>query len=229
MKFVFIDNKLIKLKTDQILQYLKQNNQMFCFKNNTNQKLEKLKKHKYYKGLSYNKIRHRKKEFDKRKKTKSDDPSAYKSFETDFKNGKRIKTKPSKYTKQFYKIIKLLQLKNSDVKSLQSKSKITGVPLDIITKVYNKGLAAWRTGHRPGANQQQWGYARVHSFLVKGKTFYTTDRDLAIKAMTQSEKAKQWFKSIDGLCDYKTKKEKNKKIKKMDWCKESCKHINCKS
>ena len=39
-------------------------------------------------------------------------------------------------------------------------------------------LAAWRTGHRLGASPQAWGYARVHSFATKGKTYYTTDKDL---------------------------------------------------
>ena len=63
--------------------------------------------------------------------------------------------------------------------SLKQKSVASGVPLSIIKKVYNRGLAAWRTGHRPGATQQQWGYARVHSFLLKGKTYHTADADLA--------------------------------------------------
>ena len=45
-------------------------------------------------------------------------------------------------------------------------------------KIYNRGLAAWRTGHRPGASPQAWGYARVHSFATKGKTYYTADKDL---------------------------------------------------
>jgi hypothetical protein len=45
--------------------------------------------------------------------------------------------------------------------------------------VYNRGMAAWRTGHRPGASQQAWGMARVHSFVMKGKTYRTADADLA--------------------------------------------------
>ena len=28
-------------------------------------------------------------------------------------------------------------------------------------------MAAWKSGHRPGAGQEQWGYARVNSFLTK--------------------------------------------------------------
>ena len=113
------------------------------------------------------------------------DPDAYRDFETDFRDGVRIKTKPSRYTKQWEKYF-------PNAKSLRQKSRKTGVPLDILEKVNEKGMAAWRTGHRPGANIHQWGYARVHSFLVKGKTFYTTDRKLALRAM-KNKKAKKWL------------------------------------
>jgi hypothetical protein len=42
-------------------------------------------------------------------------------------------------------------------------------------------MAALRTGHRPGASQAAWGMARVHSFVTKGKTYRTADKDLAKK------------------------------------------------
>lgn len=46
-----------------------------------------------------------------------------------------------------------------------------------LEKVFKKGLAAWQTGgHRPGASQQAWAFARVHSVLVGGKAAYTADR-----------------------------------------------------
>lgn len=46
-----------------------------------------------------------------------------------------------------------------------------------LEKVYKKGLAAWQTGgHRPGASQGAWGYARVASVLVGGKAAYTADK-----------------------------------------------------
>ena len=57
-------------------------------------------------------------------------------------------------------------------------SKVTGIPLKTLKTVYDRGLAAWRTGHRPGASPQAWAYARVHSFVVKGKTYYTADKNL---------------------------------------------------
>jgi hypothetical protein len=92
----------------------------------------------------------------------------YSNFKTDV----GIKTKTSSYTQKFRKKY------GPDVKSLPEISKATGVPLKTLQKVYNRGLAAWRTGHRPGASPQAWGYARVHSFVTKGKTYYTADKDL---------------------------------------------------
>ena len=63
---------------------------------------------------------------------------------------------------------------------LKKKADETGVPIGIIRAVARRGLAAWRTGHRPGATQQQWAYARVNSFLVKAPgTWGGADADLA--------------------------------------------------
>ena len=76
---------------------------------------------------------------------------------------------------------------------------MTGVPLRFIRASYNRGLAAWRTGHRPGATQQQWGYARVHSFLLCGKTALTTDSDLRHEAIRTSVGGKRWFTSVSCL------------------------------
>lgn len=64
--------------------------------------------------------------------------------------------------------------------ALKTKAEETGVPIGIIRAVMRRGMAAWKTGHRPGANQQQWGYARVNSFLTKGEgTWGKADKDLA--------------------------------------------------
>jgi hypothetical protein len=92
----------------------------------------------------------------------------YKPFPTD----KNIKTRTSSYTAQFRRKY------GASVRSLPQIAKATGIPLSVLKTVYRRGLAAWRTGHRPGASPQQWGYARVHSFAVKGKTYYTADANL---------------------------------------------------
>ena len=63
---------------------------------------------------------------------------------------------------------------------LKKKTEETGVPIGIIRAVARRGLAAWKTGHRPGATQQQWAYARVNSFLTKQPgTWGGADGDLA--------------------------------------------------
>jgi hypothetical protein len=62
---------------------------------------------------------------------------------------------------------------------LAAKAKKSGMSLDTLRKVYKRGVAAWRTGHRPGTNPQQWGMARVNSYIMKGKgTYHGADKDL---------------------------------------------------
>ena len=39
---------------------------------------------------------------------------------------------------------------------LVKKSDKSGVPYGILKKVYDRGMAAWRTGHKPGTTPQQW-------------------------------------------------------------------------
>lgn len=78
--------------------------------------------------------------------------------------------------------------------TLESQSRVSGVPTDILERVYRKGLAAWRGGHhRPGASQHAWAMARVYSFLTKGKTFFTADGKLAEEAVERSLKARQFW------------------------------------
>jgi hypothetical protein len=65
---------------------------------------------------------------------------------------------------------------NSPVdKALKNKSKKTGFPLGILRKVFDRGYAAWKKGHVPGTTPQQWGLARVNSFLVGGRTTKVSD------------------------------------------------------
>jgi dephospho-CoA kinase len=62
--------------------------------------------------------------------------------------------------------------------SLAAKAKKSGISIGKLRKVYNRGVAAWNSGHRPGTTPQQWGHARVNSYINKGKTYYTADKDL---------------------------------------------------
>ena len=68
------------------------------------------------------------------------------------------------------------------IKGLKNKAEKSGMPYGILKKVYDRGMAAWRGGHRPGASQQQWAFARVNSFITKSSgTWGGADKDLAAK------------------------------------------------
>lgn len=140
---------------------------------------------KYFSGLSKTKKAKRKKEIEKYGAKSHKDPAAYVGFKTD----KNVQTRKSSYTEKFQKLA-------PKAKSLKQKATHTGVPIKYIKESYNRGMAAWRTGHRPGATEQQWGYARVHSFLTCGKTYKTTDSNLARDAKKASKKARNWWKKV---------------------------------
>jgi hypothetical protein len=60
------------------------------------------------------------------------------------------------------------EAKSNASQALKNKAKSANAPLGALRAIYNKGLAAWRTGHRPGAGQHQWAMARVNSVLAGG-------------------------------------------------------------
>lgn len=64
--------------------------------------------------------------------------------------------------------------------ALAKKAEKSGISVGTLRKVYNRGVAAWRTGHRPGTTPEQWGYARVNAFIAKKKKGNLNhDKDLA--------------------------------------------------
>ena len=78
-------------------------------------------------------------------------------------------------------MIKFNEYLSEDVTAgLKKKAEKSGMPVGILRKVYNRGMAAWKTGHRPGTTPQQWGHARVNAFIVKKKKGgLNHDKDLA--------------------------------------------------
>ena len=62
---------------------------------------------------------------------------------------------------------------------LAAKASKSGISIGTLRKVYRRGVAAWNSGHRPGTTPQQWGMARVNSYIGKGKVTYGgADKDL---------------------------------------------------
>ena len=68
------------------------------------------------------------------------------------------------------------------IAAVKNKADKSGMPYSILKQVYDRGMAAWKGGHRPGATQVQWALARVNSFVTKSSgTWGGADSDLAKK------------------------------------------------
>lgn len=129
----------------------------------------------YVSGLSSSTARARKSHWAKTSKMDPKDPSAYEPAPGDV----AAKTKESKYTKAYRaRFGEEVEISEEAAAGLAKKAKESGVSLATLKQVYKRGVAAWRTGHRPGTTPQQWGMARVNSYITKGKTYHTADKDL---------------------------------------------------
>jgi hypothetical protein len=130
---------------------------------------------KYVSGLTDKQKKSHDKHLEKQGKKSDSDKSAYKQSPAD----KVAKTKPSKHTNKFKKMYGEDYL-NEKIKGLETKAKKSGMPYSILKKVYDRGMAAWKGGHRPGTTPQQWAFARVNSFTTKSSgTWGKADSDLA--------------------------------------------------
>jgi len=98
--------------------------------------------------------------------------SLFRPFKTD--DGKSTKRSP--YTKEAHRRGFEGGLKK---KAIAASEYYKGnIPLSVLKTVFNRGKAAWSSGgHRANQTPESWGYARVNSFLVGGKTYWTTDSD----------------------------------------------------
>ena len=89
-----------------------------------------------------------------------------------------------KVKSEVYELTKKIQAEayqlDEKIAGLVKKADKSGMPYGILKKVYDRGMAAWKTGHRPGTTPQQWAFARVNSFITKGSgTWGKADKDLA--------------------------------------------------
>jgi len=72
------------------------------------------------------------------------------------------------------------------IEAVKNKAEKTGMPYSILKQVYDRGMAAWKGGHRPGTTPQQWALARVNSFVTKSSgTWGGADSDLAKKVRSK--------------------------------------------
>lgn len=135
----------------------------------------------YVAGLSTATAKARKAHWAKTSKMDPKNPAAYEPAPGDA----TAKTKLSKHTKayraKFGEETEMddITIDEAAETGLANKAKASGVSIGTLRKVYKRGVAAWRTGHRPGTTPQQWGMARVNSYITKGKgTYHGADKDL---------------------------------------------------
>lgn len=84
-------------------------------------------------------------------------------------------------------------------------SRLTGIPVSILNQVYDRGMGARRSnpqsvrrasdGKKVGGKSLKgkmsaaaWGQARIYSFVMKGPTWKTADKDLADKVRAKKIK-----------------------------------------
>ena len=134
---------------------------------------------KYVSGLSDKDKKAHDRHLEKGSKKSDSDKSAYKQSPAD----KKAKTKPSVHTKKYKQMFGEGDVElNEVIKGLKKKAEKSGMPYSILKQVYNRGMAAWKGGHRPGTTPQQWAFARVNSFITKSSgTWGKADKDLAKK------------------------------------------------
>jgi hypothetical protein len=127
---------------------------------------------KYVAGLSDKEKKSHDRHLEKQGKKSDSDKSAYKQSPAD----KVAKTKTSVHTTKYK------QMFGEEIKGLKNKAEKSGMPYPILKQVYDRGMAAWKGGHRPGTTPQQWAFARVNSFVTKSSgTWGKADADLAKK------------------------------------------------
>ena len=79
---------------------------------------------------------------------------------------------------------------DESTKAVRKKADKSKMPYSVLKKVYDRGMAAWKGGHRPGATQVQWALARVNSFITKGSgTWGGADKDLAKQVRSEDLRA----------------------------------------
>jgi guanylate kinase len=129
---------------------------------------------RYLKGLTKLERMIAEDEIDKGYEYDVDDPEAYEFWKSDIKAKARgLKIGSSKHKEEYYR--RYRENIDEDYKPSGSTSKQkflnrirkeTGIKKSILEKTYDKGLAAWRTGHRPGVQQHQWAAGRVYALAV---------------------------------------------------------------
>jgi hypothetical protein len=67
-------------------------------------------------------------------------------------------------------------IRSDTFKGLCKKAEKSGIDLDVLGEVYDRGMDAWTESM--SVSQQQYAFARVNSFINQGKSYFNEDADL---------------------------------------------------
>jgi hypothetical protein len=120
------------------------------------------------------------------------------------------------------------QLSEKQIKGLEKKSEESGIAYSILKSVFDRGMGAYKTSHRPGTTPQQWAFARVNSFITGGKTRTTTDKDLWAKHKGSIKESKDFephwmYDPKTGEKEKAEKPEDHERLAAKGWVHESIK------
>lgn len=141
----------------------------------------------------------------------------------DDKNDKTKKSaKKGQYVKFYNMFGEEAEAQSAIYKSIVKKAERSGIDLDILGEVYNRGFNAWNESI--SVSPQQYAFARVNSYINQGKTYFNEDSDLhegrapgtpsirrykrpdgttALKSLDKWGKRKDWRDTEGGLAKAK--------------------------
>lgn len=113
----------------------------------------------------------------------------------------KVQDSPKANTTHRQSVLKALGLPKDTSLSIEELAEHTDLPVEALQEIFNRGVGAAKTNpssirlkkdfsKNPNLSQyprsarlsnEQWGMARVYSFIDKGKTFSTADADIAKK------------------------------------------------
>jgi hypothetical protein len=102
---------------------------------------------------------------------KGDTPSA-----TEKKEVQLYPKDPKSVVKFHQKFSEEAALESDTFKGLCKKAEKSGIDLDILGEVYDRGMDAWV--EEMNVSQQQYAFARVNSYINQGKSYFNEDADL---------------------------------------------------
>lgn len=144
---------------------------------------EKKLKKKYASGLTSEEQKTAKREAKETMEKKGSAKEVYEDWDSDKSYRDRQKKKgksmpKSAATKAYEDKFESSESEDFSDKGLAAKAKKSGISLSTLKAVYQRGMAAWKSGHRPGVSPQQWAMARVNSFITGKGGARKADSDL---------------------------------------------------